>query len=102
MVELAQELSNPELGPALDRLETALTKLRRRAAKHNVTIDFGSPRQGDVLEAIKVLLAEHPANGLRQSEVRRRSACCLPRTARKPILMFGTYLFPPISSYGLT
>lgn len=71
-MELAQELSNPELGPALDRLETALTKVRRRAAKHKVTIALGSPRQGDVVEATKVLLAEHPANGLRQSEVRRQ------------------------------
>lgn len=69
---LVRVLSNPELGPALDRLETALSKLRRRAATHKVAIDFGPPRQGDVLEAIKVLLAEHPANGLRQSEVRRQ------------------------------
>jgi hypothetical protein len=67
-MELVQELSNPELGPELDRLAAALVKLRRRAAKHKVVVDPGPLRQGDVLEAIKAVLAEYP-DGLRQCEV---------------------------------
>lgn len=69
-MELAGVLSNPEVGPKLDRLAEVLARLKPSPATHRVVLQDLPPSQGKTLRTIKKVLADYP-DGLRAFEVRR-------------------------------
>lgn len=67
-MELAGALSNPEVGPRLDRLATDLAALKPNLASHTIVLRKLPLRQGWILRTIKQVLAEHP-EGLQRWQV---------------------------------
>lgn len=74
-MELIGVLSNPEVCSGLDRLHQAIASLSAPTS-HRAVRPPHRRRPGAVLQAIQVVLAEHP-EGLRTVEVRRSVVECL-------------------------
>jgi hypothetical protein len=70
LVELVRTLSNTEAASNFDRLLAVLAPLKAKAVRHKIDLDSVRPRQGDVLGAIKTILADYP-EGLQTFEIRQ-------------------------------
>jgi hypothetical protein len=69
-MELAGVLSNPVVGPKLDQLAESFGSLEPKLASHRVTVTKHRRKHGEILDAIKLVLAVHP-EGLQTFEARR-------------------------------
>src|SRR6476646_7483461 len=68
-MELTVALSNPSLGPLLARALQTVADLAGDPAVHEVAVADPPARSGQIIEAMKTVLADHP-DGLRTVEVR--------------------------------
>lgn len=68
-MELTGALSNPEIGPKLDRIAKVLAGLEPKLATHKIVLRKLPLTQGRILETIKGVLAECP-DGLQAFEIR--------------------------------
>jgi hypothetical protein len=69
-MELAGVLSNPEVGPKLDRLAEVLGSIEPKLASHRIVLRKLPLAQGRILRTIKQVLAGYPG-GLQTFEIRR-------------------------------
>jgi hypothetical protein len=69
-MELTVALSNPSLGPLLARALQTVAGLAGDPAAHEVAVSALPARLGQIIEAMKAVLDEHP-EGLRTVEVRQ-------------------------------